>query len=626
MSEPGSDGTKKEAGTGSELGEGLKQLRADAQLPPPDGEELQACDFWTGLPLDDLAVRLADLLKHSDGRWGIFRMGDEIVRIDPVTRLPKKVTANWFRTWLPKGRNVVPYKSKKAELDPNTGREVLRYIKDGLTKDQAEAVLEPGGALWLKLPVITAINPVPLPIWGEGLDERGLRPIRLLKPGYDPASGILTLGDVHDLDGIGFYDREMDLEDALNHLLITFQEFGWRNAKRDLPIHLAAAVTMFCRGLYVGKAPMFVYNANQQNSGKSRLAQWVTWLVAGGFATEGLLEDKDEALKQDLNAAARSLATYLIFDNVDWGTHEVKSAVLDDWLTQSERSMRGMNTQAKLVVPVGAVTLMTGNNLKLSTDLARRSLIVDIINRVPGSEKVLRPTTPVICERYFANDENRKKGLAAIWAMVREWDKAGQPKHAGKPLDSFEDWGELVPGIILHAGSVVPLGWDCMLPSSNADIGDVAGRNWRALAELAIAEFGPNEENVMKESFEITVAQFAGVARRHGKATEKLWPEQDVEGVMETEDRVGGWRFKEEASDGAFGLDDDATEAAREERRRWSASEWLTAKTRSSFGKALHRALNDRDYLGPDGNYYRMGQRIGAVPARYLVTRVTAAR
>lgn len=606
-------------GKRSELADGLASLREDAGLPPAEKQQLEAPFVSVSLPIDDLAIRVADLLKASDGRWGLFRSGGEIVTIDESEGARKEMTARSFRTWLPTVRGVMPVaRWVDTEERDEQGRAIKRPIKGELTKDQAETILA-SEVLRSKLPVLRGINAVRLPVMDDELDERGLPRMRLLDNGFDPKTGIYTTRGGLD------YEANVPFDDAVNYFWTLFRYFGWRTPNRDFAIHLTAILSIYGRGIYLGKAPAFVYNANIQESGKTTLASYAVWLVHGIPGTRPLLKDAEAKLEELLNTAALNADPYVFFDNVDWGSDPVKTVLLDEWLTNPRKIFRLLGGNRQASIELRATTVMTGNRVTLSTDLQRRSLMVDLLNRQSGSERELPEDVTIIDSGFFNNEENRKMGLACCWSILKEWDLNERPLRPGKLLGSFERWSAVMPSVVYFAGQKsAGLVWDCMADSVNEDIGDKESLEYKKLAEAALMEFGPDEAGTMRDTLEITVAQFAGVARRNAVATRSLWPEQDVESVMQSEGKPGGWKFTAPTSS-TKQVDDfvEFIEAQDDDGgRKKSASEWLSPKTRSSFGNALKVRLHERYFRGPDGELYEFMHRRQVVPARYQITRV----
>lgn len=624
-----------------ELAAGLSSLRADSGLPASEQAATDAPYFSIHMPIDDMAARVAELLKSSDGRWGLFRRGDQLVTVNDDNGEFEEMKPLRFRTWFPRVRGVMPV--SKWKVDEKTGERIP--LKGQLTKDQAATILE--SILRDKVPLIGGVHQVKMPVEDPEIDGRGLLKWRLLSPGYDPSTKIYTLrrtklaGD--EVRFVLDYDTTMDVGEGIDLIWQLLRYFGWRSEQRDFPIHLAAMLTMFCRGLYEGRAPAFIYNANMVESGKSTLASLITWIIHGTMGTMPLLEDNDDKLNTILDSAALANEPYLLFDNIDWGGRTVQSALLDESITSRQRKIRKLGGNDLPTRPTNWMTIMTGNNMTLSPDQDRRGLIIDIVNRVSATERVLPPEAVKIDDRFFGDMEWRSKLLSALWSIVRDWDAAGRPKGTGRELGSFDDWSRVIPPMVVHAGRIFGAVWDVFAPSTNEEIGDKSTREYRRLAETALVEFGPDKDGRPRENFEITVQQFAGLARRHAFDPGKphpLWPELDVDSVLQTEGQRGGWKHVEPKDDGLFEFDEHAPprtdEEKQAEKETWErfksadrlrqAAEWLNPKTRSSLGNALKGKFHEKHFKGPDGQYYLFFHVRGVVPARYTVSRVKQKR
>lgn len=573
-----------------------------------DEIKMEAPEVHEDLPPDEMVWRMAELLRAKDGRWGLFRRNSELIAWDNERKDFAEMTAKRFRTWLPMKRGVLFVKQRIPEKDAdgnNTGRWIVK--KGQLTKDKAECVLA-SDELRDALPEIKAFHPVRLPI----IDESGLR---LLQVGYDEASGIYT----H--NGCAF-EENMDFDDAVAWLYSVFRTFGWRNENRDLSIHLAAMLSVFCRALYQGKSPAFAYVANIQSSGKTNLAWCGPWAVYGTRKTMPLLQDQDARLQETLNSLALAGVGYIILDNIDWGKEVVKTELLDQWISNAEWDFRKLNGNLMLAPKLTGVTFMTGNNITLSTDLMRRSLMCDLWNPLAAADRPRDPSMILLDEAFFGDDKNRSKMLACLWALVKEWDKAGRPAGS-RELGTFEVWSRVVPGIVKVAGKLYDRDWDCLAETTNENIGDKAARDYKRLAQIAMGEYGRDDRGEMKDMFEVTVQQLAGVARRHTieECQFALYPEKDMESALKElhpDDEFvmgadGVWRV---AKGDMF---EDAGKVASMIKH---AAEYLTPASRSKFGNALKDQLNDRYFKGSDEALYHWQQRKGVTPARYAVTRV----
>jgi hypothetical protein len=590
-----------------ELAKGLAPLREQAGLPPGEGAELNARVLRVGLPrfpvpAQTLSLRVAELLQRDTL---LFRMGKELGEIDPATGEWQAMDAHNFVTWIKNTANIMPWSGEYSKTDG-------AKIEASLGLDQARIILK-SNDLRVKMPVIERIHHVKMPM----LRDDGK--IEMLRPGYDAMSKTFTTLGGPD------YDEKMPFDEAVNLLWCRFQHFSWRNADRDWPIHLAAMLTMFCRGIYRGKSPMIIYNANIQESGKTTLAWFDTWVTHGTMYSRPLLEDQEKDLLDTMDTVAKERDPYLFFDNVDWGNKEVKSALLDEWLTKRDHAFRVKGVSGQHKTRLECVTILTANNCKVSVDLQRRSLTCDLWNPLPAAERPPLPAEAIMFDdEYFEKQDERAIYLAALYSLVRKWDEDGRPAGPGRPMGSFRNWSLVVPSIVWHAGNAAGgLKWDCLQPSGNEMIGDQTAREYRDLARRAIAEFGEAKEGGFRAEFEVSVAQLAGVARRAQIATEKLYPEKTIEDVRSTEGEHGKWKYKRPAEKFELAGDDDDGSAEEAEKNR-QASEWLSAKSRSSFGIALMNNVHDRQFKGPDGFLYLFRHIANSAPTVYRVIRESA--
>lgn len=578
-----------------EFAEALSPLAEDMGMARPDLAQMEARTLVASLPPDELALRCADLLGAKDGRHGLFSRNGELVAWDKSRECMMPMIAKRFRTWITTARGIMILKAK-IKHDQETGKPII--IKGELKKDSAEMILA-SDVLNDAVPKITGSNPVRLPVMAGAGGE-----IRLLQPGYDRETGVWT--------GEGLeYDLEMNGMDGAEHLHMLYHTFSWRDPGRDFAIHLASMLTMFCRGLYTGKAPMFVYNANIQNSGKTNLAWQASWAVHGTRRCMVLMEDGETELIKQLNSHALAQSPYVIFDNVKWDG-VVETPVLDEWISGEEHDQRIMGGNTVAAPKIAGMTLMTGNGVKLSADLQRRARIADLYNPLAGEDRTLPKGAVLVDSAFFADVDQRRKVLASLWSLVRMWDAAGRPGCPGGLLGTFEGWSRVIPGIVYHAGKIFEKEWNCMAESQNEEVGDKVSRDWKRLALGAMEAFGKDEDGVMMPRFEVTVKQLAGLARRTGNETAvwPLYPEKDIESVK----RCREFHF---TSPPDMELNSPEENAERDRQ----ASEFFTGKSSSAFGIAVKKALDMRQFKGADGAFYQWDQRKGVAPARYGVER-----
>jgi hypothetical protein len=570
------------------------------------------------------------VIEQLHGRDLLFRMGGEVVSWCESERCFQPMKARAFVTWLPSsnGGQVFLHAGETQQKDADgspTGKSVL--IDGDLSVSQAELILA-SEDFRRSLPEVERVAPVCLPIFDESAkNERGEPVIRLARKGYDASVKTFTLGEVS-------YDEGMDVRDAVMWVHDLVQHFAWRHKERDFSIWLAGLVTMFCRGLFGGRAPAIMVNANIQESGKTLLTWLISWAVHGNRAVKTLEEDKEDELAKYLDTVCRTHAPYVNFDNIDWGGKPIKTALLDTFIQEDEHELRKMGNNTEIGRYVNrTMVLGSGNNITLSRDLGRRSLLVDLWNPMAGSERRLPKEARLIDDEFFQDVNNRKMMLAACWAMVREWDKGGRVQKPGRLLGSFESWARVVPSVVWSTGKLFKENWDCMLASGNDEIGDKQSRDFARLAQLAVKEYAvaPGDaEGTVRLRFEVLVKEFAGLARRHGleSVTGYLWPETSIEAVLACKDFKPP--VKKVDTTPAADVEDwmnetEVRECKVDAETLKAASEFLGTKGAASFGKALKTQMHERHFFAEDGSTWSFMNVAGANPRRMAVERVREA-
>jgi hypothetical protein len=254
------------------------------------------------------------------------------------------------------------------------------------------------------------------------------------KQGYDEATGFLFETN-DDLCSVPSKPDKDAVENAINILLHPFLEFPLVGPQ-DWGVLLAALITAAVRSA-LPTAPGFGFDAPVQGSGKSLLASCVGALTTGDSPTvwPHTAGRDDEEVRKRLFAALRQGARALIWDNVV-GTFD--SAAMAAALTSGNFTDRVLGKSESISIPNRAVLLMTGNNLTLAGDMARRVLKCRIdpeTDRPFSREFDLEPLSYTL--------EHRQEMIAAALTIVRGRLCSGDKRAPGR-MASFEAWDDFV--------------------------------------------------------------------------------------------------------------------------------------------------------------------------------------
>jgi hypothetical protein len=239
--------------------------------------------------------------------------------------------------------------------------------------------------------------------------------IELLPGGYDSESLTLTIVQCE-------YDETLPLDEARKRINDLLSEFCFADKGRSKAVAIAAMVTLFGIRLLPKGAlrPVFIYLANAEGAGKTMLAKCAISPVHGVVDTEGAPKDKTEIAKELLTAVIEA-RSYTLLDNCKG---HLDSAQLEAFVTSVRWKGRILGVSKSFCGENNVTVLITGNGCTVSPDIRRRSLFVELFMEQERAED--RKFKRILDDGELL--AMRPRILAALWALVREWDAAGRPK------------------------------------------------------------------------------------------------------------------------------------------------------------------------------------------------------
>ena len=310
-----------------------------------------------------------------------------------------------------------------------------------------------------RLPNVARIATARLPV----MRKNGV--IELLRSGYDRESPTLTLPQCD-------YDVKLPLSVAKEVIDELLAEFPFADDGRSKAVAVSAMVGLYAVGLLPSGAlrPVFIYLANAEGAGKTLLAKSAISPTHGLVKTDGDLKDKSETAKE-LLAAVIEARPYILFDNCK---RHLDSPYLEAFVSSTMWSGRILGVSKMFAGENLMTVFVTGNGCTVSPDMRRRALFVELFveNERPEDRKFQRILDDAVLL------DLRPRILAALWALVREWDAAGRPKPSGTHT-AFPRWAEIIGGIVEFAGYGCPLA-TAEIPSA----ADVDGADMREVVKL----------------------------------------------------------------------------------------------------------------------------------------------
>lgn len=581
------------------LADKLKPLHEAAGVTPPDQAAKLAPTLYVGKEKTRPApYKVADELgKLLQGKDLLFMRAGELVTIDAVTGHCEPMDAETFVTWVVQRAGIVLVAGYRED---DSGKR--KIIEGDLGVNMARVILKSPN-FRVRMPIVETINRVRLPVWRDVLDERGeerrkgFRKLDFLPEGYDAATRTFTC--------MGWdYDMNLAPEEAVQWLRKLLQYFPWGDEERSKSVFVQYFLTLYCQNLYIGKAPFGIFVSNLPGSGKSKLAQLcIEPIVGPGASPSGWNTDDKQETRKEMDAAAQNFSAYLWFDDVD--RIVVKSTDLNRWITSKTWTCRVLGTRQIFQGPLRAMTIMTGNGLKVDDNLDRRTLWVDLFARMKASERPIEKDRLELNEEFFANEDMMKMCLAVQCAMVRHWDDDGRYRTRQRLIEGFESWSATVGSIVEACSFEKGLG-----RYEAPDGGDVEGRDWKALATALIDEYCIRRN---ADKAQVTMRDVIRVARLNGLFQDILGSLDQIQ--RDLEERVAlkkfKWRAVSEESAGEDG--DDPFYSEKEptaEDKRHQAAEWTDKSMDSTWAKKFRRsAVAGQYFVGKDGRTYEFGDR-----------------
>lgn len=219
----------------------------------------------------------------------------------------------------------------------------------------------------------------------------------------------------------------------------------------DESAFLTGLLTAVCRPS-LPLAPGFIVRAPQfsgAGTGKGQLVRAIARIAydiaPNPFTSSG---DRPE-LDKRLTAALVAAQPLIFVDNVN--AEVLRSNLLAQIVTENPCAIRPFRENTKLVqIPTNAFLAITGNALRVSEDLARRFLIVDLDAGCEDPE--LRPFT----HEFAATVQSRRRELLAAALTIWRWGRRNDIKY-GIPLGSFERWARWCRDPLVALGCTDPV-------------------------------------------------------------------------------------------------------------------------------------------------------------------------
>jgi hypothetical protein len=217
---------------------------------------------------------------------------------------------------------------------------------------------------------------------------------------------------------------------------------------------LAMFLTAISRKLYE-RAPLFAIDATRPGIGKGTLIDMVTTILTGNRSNGTMITfspDEEEFRKKLLSTLMEGLPI-LNIDNVKDG--ELGGATIESALTLGVYKDRFLGASKNVHVSTEILWTANGNNIRLSKDLQRRSIIIKLDSNVPNLDERAFSMSDHELEMYLKKHRSRlvSAALTVIQAFLLEAPEMDWPR----PLSSFSEWDSIVRRSLLWLGEEDPV-------------------------------------------------------------------------------------------------------------------------------------------------------------------------
>ncbi len=196
----------------------------------------------------------------------------------------------------------------------------------------------------------------------------------------------------------------------------------------------------------VPTSPVFFVDAKNPGTGKTLLSEICGLISCGGCDLGTAPSDKEEWRKR-ITSLLMQDSRFVIFDNIEGlFTSESLSSVA----TTGEWTDRKLQTNEIVTVTSNATWVVTGNNIQLKDELARRGMFIALDARCSRPyDRDCEYKHPDLREWVCLT---RGEILAALLTLIRSWYSAGRPMTKLKLIGSFETWTRTIGSILAHIG------------------------------------------------------------------------------------------------------------------------------------------------------------------------------
>lgn len=284
----------------------------------------------------------------------------------------------------------------------------------------------------------------------------------LSEPGYDDRTGLFLESHVA-LPAISDAPTQEEAAAALaimKGLLVEFpfvfneEEFATntqmqsKDKNPSLSVALSSILTVIARGM-IDVAPAHGARAPSPGTGKSYLSDVAAAIALGQRCPViSVSADNDGETEKRIITMAMSGEPIISLDNVNG---VLGGDTLCQLIERPTCNLRILGKTERMKIENRVCVFFNGNNVRTLGDMNRRVIISDLDRKMENPETYEFQGDPV---REVLAD--RGKYIAAAMTIIKAYIAAGKPKQNVKPLNSFEEWSQMIRSPLIWLGEADP--------------------------------------------------------------------------------------------------------------------------------------------------------------------------
>jgi hypothetical protein len=222
----------------------------------------------------------------------------------------------------------------------------------------------------------------------------------------------------------------------------------------------------FAREMIQGPTPGHLLTKPAPGTGASLLTDAMSMIATGKVTPAMAMPNNKDEMSKTLTSVLANGQNVVFFDNIN---HSVDSGELASAMTATTYAARILGRSETIETEVRCAWILTGNNVRLSGELVRRLVMIDLDARLsnPAMRTAFRHSD---IKGWIA----KNRGLL-VWAcltLIQNWIAKGKIEQNDQVLASFESYSRIMGGILRDAGLNGFMGNRAQLAESSDDDAD----------------------------------------------------------------------------------------------------------------------------------------------------------